>query len=86
MAQQTDQNTPELQSQTTSKQPLHVAQLRAALLKLDTVIAVSGLSKSSIYARLKRKDGSFPEPVRLGARCTRWRSADLNDWLSQVGK
>lgn len=68
----------------TTKQPLHVAQLNAALLKIETVIAVSGLSKSNIYAKLKA--GTFPEPVRLGARCTRWRSADLNTWLLQVGQ
>jgi prophage regulatory protein len=75
-----------LSDKTTStvKQPLHVAQLNAALLKIETVIAVSGLSKSHIYAKLKA--GTFPAPVRLGARCTRWRSADLHAWLLQVGQ
>jgi prophage regulatory protein len=29
------------------------------------------------------KQGSFPKPQKLGARCTAWRLGDLRDWLSK---
>ena len=39
-----------------------------------------GLSTSTLY-RLMDK-GLFPRPVRIGQRAVRWRSADLETWLS----
>jgi len=63
------------------QQPLHAAELGDALLRLSTVEAITGLGRSSIYARLKACDGSFPQPIRLGARCTRFRAADITAWL-----
>jgi prophage regulatory protein len=62
-----------------SLQPLHAAQLADALLRLPTVQAVVGLSKTTIYTLVAR--GDFPEPIRRGKRCTRWRSADVTAWL-----
>ena len=65
-------------------QPLHAAQVAEALLRLRTVEAITGLSRSTIYAKLKA--GEFVEPVRLGARCTRFRAGDVQAWLAaQVG-
>ena len=67
-----------------SQQPLHAAQIAEALLKLPTVEAITGLSRSTIYAKLKA--GEFVEPVRIGARCTRFRAGDVQAWLAaQVG-
>ena len=68
---------------TINPQPLHVAQLDDALLKMQTVIAITGLSASSIYRKLAT--GEFPEPVRLGTRCTRFRAGDVNAWLRAQG-
>ena len=71
---------------TRTQQPLHAAQVAEALLRLRTVEAITGLSRSTIYAKLKANDGSFPKPVRLGARCTRFRAGDVQAWLAaQVG-
>lgn len=61
-------------------QPLHAAQVADALLRLATVEALTGLSRSSIYAKLARQE--FPQPVRLGARCTRFRAGDVQAWLA----
>jgi len=61
-------------------QPLHAAQVADALLKLATVEALTGLSRSTIYARLARRE--FPQPIRLGARCTRFRAGDVQAWLA----
>ena len=71
---------------TRCQQPLHAAQVAEALLRVRTVEAITGLSRSTIYAKLKANDGSFPKPVRLGARCTRFRAGDVQAWLAaQVG-
>ena len=67
-------------------QPLHAAQLAEALLRIATVEAVTGLGRSSIYAKLKADDGSFPQPIKLGARCTRFRASDIQAWLAAQGR
>lgn len=67
-----------------SQQPLQAAQLAEALLRLSTVVAITGLSRSSIYARLAASQ--FPQPIRLGARCTRFRAADVQAWLAAQGR
>lgn len=61
------------------------------ILRLKTVMARTGLSRSSIYDRLdsgsKRHDRSFPAQVRLGAhgRAVGWLSNEIDSWLlSQV--
>jgi excisionase family DNA binding protein len=60
-------------------QPLHAAQLADALLRLSTVEAITGLGRSSIYERIKT--GEF-KPIKLGARCTRFRASDVQAWLA----
>ncbi len=71
-------------ARTRTQQPLHAAQVAEALLRLRTVEAITGLSRSTIYAKLKA--GEFVEPVRIGARCTRFRAGDVQAWLAaQVG-
>lgn len=63
-----------------AQQPLHAAQVAEALLRLRTVEAITGLSRSTIYAKLRTRE--FVEPVRIGARCTRWRAGDVQAWLA----
>lgn len=71
-------------TRTHAQQPLDAAQVPEALLRLRTVEAITGLSRSTIYAKLKA--GEFVEPIRLGARCTRFRAGDIQAWLiAQVG-
>lgn len=55
-----------------------------ALLRLATVEAITGLSRSTIYAKVKA--GQFVEPVRLGSRCTRFRAGDVQVWLAAQGR
>jgi prophage regulatory protein len=71
---------PVLKPRTRPAQPVHVAQLAEALLRISTVEAVTGLSRSTIYSKLAEKQ--FPQPVRLGTRCTRFRAADVTAWLA----
>jgi prophage regulatory protein len=60
-------------------QSLHAVQIADALLKIQTVIAVTGLSESSI--RRKVADHKFPSPIKDGTRCTRWVAGDVTTWL-----
>lgn len=71
---------------TRPKQPLHAAQIAEALLRLSTVESITGLGRSTIYAKVKAGDGSFPQPIRLGARCTRFRAGDIQAWLAAQGR
>ena len=53
------------------------------ILRLPTVKARTGLSRSTIYLRMS--DGNFPKPVSLGkcARAVGWIEAEINAWLDQ---
>ena len=50
------------------------------ILRLPSVKARTGLSRSTIYLRVS--DGSFPRPVSLGARAVGWLEADVEEWIS----
>ena len=54
-----------------------------ALLRMATVEALTGLSRSSIYAKIK--NGSLPlNPIRQGARCTRFKAGEVTAWLQSL--
>lgn len=61
-------------------QPLQAVQIDDALLKLQTVSTITGLSKATIYRKCAA--GDFPQPVRLSARCTRFQARSVRDWLA----
>ena len=48
--------------------------------RLPEVIAICGLSRSTIYEMIGR--GEFPAPVKLGARAVGWRRSDIEAWLA----
>jgi prophage regulatory protein len=48
--------------------------------RLPTVLAATGLGRSTIYRLIA--DGSFPAPVRLGPRAVGWRWSDLDQWTN----
>jgi prophage regulatory protein len=45
------------------------------LLRLEAVLQILQISRSSFYAGIK--DGRFPPPVRLGPRTSAWRRDDI---------
>ncbi|MFJ1253824.1 helix-turn-helix transcriptional regulator [Cupriavidus sp. CuC1] len=57
-------------------------QLRAALaiLRRAQVESETGLSRSTIYARIKNK--TFPAPIQLGPRAVGWRRGQIDDFLA----
>lgn len=50
------------------------------LLRLPAVEEITGLKKSTLYAKVK--DRTFPAPVRLSARAVAWRSTDVSAWVA----
>lgn len=52
-----------------------------AILRLPSVKARTGLSRSTIYLRIS--DGCFPKPVSLGGRAVGWVEAEINLWLEK---
>jgi prophage regulatory protein len=60
-------------------QPLTAVDIPGAQLTLETVIALTGFGKTSIYKKMR--EGDFPPPLKIGQRSTRWRSDDIRLWL-----
>jgi prophage regulatory protein len=54
------------------------------LLPLTDVENITGLKKSKLY-QLIAEDG-FPKPYRLGARSVRWKSSDIQAWISNLSQ
>ncbi|MBL8225227.1 MAG: AlpA family transcriptional regulator [Chromatiales bacterium] len=51
------------------------------LLRLPEVSRRTGLSRSSIYDRIKR--GTFPPPIRLDYRLSAWVGAEIDQWIAR---
>ena len=51
-----------------------------AILRLPTVKARTGLSRSTIYLRVS--EGTFPKPISLGGRAVGWVEAEITEWLN----
>ena len=49
------------------------------IVRRDEVSRLTGLARATIYKKVA--DGSFPEPIRLGARSVGWRLSDIVAWL-----
>ncbi len=51
------------------------------ILRLPTVKARTGLSRSTIYLRIS--EGTFPKPIKLGGvRAVGWIESEIDQWLS----
>lgn len=62
------------------QQPLDLINVPGALLRLELVEVLVGLKHSAIYKHIQA--GTFPEPVRRGARCSRWTSCSIRAYLA----
>jgi prophage regulatory protein len=51
-----------------------------SLLRLPEVKQRTGLSRSSLYAKIQR--GDFPSPVNLGGRAVAWVSSEVTEWIN----
>lgn len=65
------------------------ARTALTILRRTQVEARTGLSRSTIYSRLKPNpkrpgdfDPTFPRPVQLGAKSVGWVESEIEAWLS----
>jgi prophage regulatory protein len=49
------------------------------LIRRRGVEAVTGLSRSALYAKVA--SGAFPKPIKLGCRSVAWISGEVDDWI-----
>ena len=54
--------------------------MAAEILRLPAVKARTGLSRSTIYQRVR--EGTFPRPVNLGKRAVGWLASEVDAWLA----
>lgn len=61
------------------------------ILRRKQVEARTGLSRSSIYAKLRQNpnrpgdyDPTFPRPIAVGAKAVGWIEAEIDAWLSAL--
>ena len=50
------------------------------LMRLPEVLKLTGLSRSTLYRKIKA--GQFPAPVSLGPRSVAWRESEVLDWIA----
>ena len=55
--------------------------LQHKLLRLPQVKTITGLSKSTVYARIA--EGTFPKQIPIGPRLVVWVESDIQNWISE---
>lgn len=55
------------------------SQVDAQLIRLEDVLKLSGLGRSSMYAYIRA--GTFPKPVKLGLRASAWVKSEVLAWV-----
>ncbi|WP_368622619.1 helix-turn-helix transcriptional regulator [Paraburkholderia sp. BR13444] len=73
-------HTPPTPAGATETKPETVRRPPNAIMRRSDVERETGLSRSTIYQRMKA--GTFPKPVHLGARSVGWRVADIEVFLA----
>ena len=51
-----------------------------AVLRLPDVLALVGLSRASVYAKIA--EHRFPAPIKLTSHASGWRMGDIRAWLA----
>ena len=59
-----------------------VRKIAATFMRLPSVMAATGLSRATIYLRIKA--GTFPKPIQIGARAVAWDEAEIADWQQSL--
>lgn len=62
------------------KAPKHI---EPELLRVPEVIKLTGIGSAVQILRL-RKEGKFPQPVKIGKREIAWRRGDLMEWIKSL--
>ena len=54
--------------------------MNCQIFRIKTVCDITGLHKSTVYAKML--NGKFPRPIKLGRRAVGWKSDELQAWIS----
>lgn len=49
------------------------------ILRIKTVLQLTGLSRSTLYRKVQR--GEFPKQIKLSERCAGWRQSSVAAWM-----
>ena len=55
--------------------------MATVILRLPSVKARTGLSRSTIYLRIS--EDRFPKPISLGGRAVGWIEEEITEWLEE---
>ncbi len=50
------------------------------IVRLKTVLARTGLSRSTIYRKIA--EGTFPPQLKISANGAGWKESDINHWVA----
>ncbi|MDH4319763.1 MAG: AlpA family transcriptional regulator [Desulfobulbaceae bacterium] len=59
----------------------NTTQEKLTILRRKQVETRTGLSRSTIYLRMRK--GTFPKPVSLGVRAVGWLENEIEAWLAE---
>ena len=62
--------------------PQRGADMATEILRLPAVKARTGLSRSTIYQRVR--EGTFPRPINLGKRAVGWVESEITAHLTEL--
>ena len=54
--------------------------MNCQIFRIKTVCDITGLPKSTVYAKML--NGKFSRPIKLGRRAVGWKSDELQAWIS----
>ena len=71
-----------IQAQVNSPQKMVVSQaFNDRLLRRPDVESKTGLSRSAMYAAIRK--GDFPEPIPLSNHAVAWLCSEIDEWISK---
>ena len=56
--------------------------MQSRLMRSKEIQAKTGLPKSSLHNMARA--GTFPAPLKLGARAVAWRESDVDEWIARL--
>lgn len=62
-----------------AKETLMSLQTQDRILRIKTVLQVTGLTRSTLYRKVQR--GEFPKQIKLSERCAGWRQSAVDAWM-----
>jgi prophage regulatory protein len=62
----------------------HTRTASSTIIRLPEVLSTTGLSRPTVYRKVK--EGSFPQPLRLGAAAVGWLLHEIEQWITTLAE